>query len=122
MLDVDKHLIVTNAHVVRTYKAYTGQLLASTYCSLLGGCVYGSCLVNNMPTQGFATAREVARSPNGVCLLQVANAVTVYVRRPGDPKKWLATVLCISKQVSLNTVVPAAPWVNTSKGWLMRCT
>jgi hypothetical protein len=26
--------------------------------------------------------------------------VTVYVRRPGDPKKWLANISCISKQVS----------------------
>jgi hypothetical protein len=25
--------------------------------------------------------------------------VTVYVRRPGDPKKWLAHITCISKQV-----------------------
>lgn len=26
--------------------------------------------------------------------------MTVYVRRPGDPKKWLAYISCISKQVS----------------------
>jgi hypothetical protein len=34
-------------------------------------------------------------------LLQVANAVTAYVRRPGDPKKWLANITCISKQASV---------------------
>lgn len=30
---------------------------------------------------------------------QVANAVTVYVRRPGNPKKWRSQVTCMGKQV-----------------------
>eukprot|EP00879_Flechtneria_rotunda_P024350 GHRR01025809.1.p1 GENE.GHRR01025809.1~~GHRR01025809.1.p1 ORF type:complete len:239 (+),score=37.95 GHRR01025809.1:52-768(+) len=31
----------------------------------------------------------------------LANAVTVYVRRPGNPKKWRASVTCMSKQSDL---------------------
>lgn len=44
----------------------------------------------------------------------VANAVTVYVRRPGDPKKWLASICCISKQsdLALLTVAEEAFWTD----------
>ena len=32
---------------------------------------------------------------------QVANATTVYVRRPGNPKKWRALVTCLGKPCDL---------------------
>eukprot|EP00882_Tetradesmus_deserticola_P004857 GHRQ01005118.1.p1 GENE.GHRQ01005118.1~~GHRQ01005118.1.p1 ORF type:complete len:436 (+),score=140.35 GHRQ01005118.1:147-1454(+) len=42
----------------------------------------------------------------------VANAVTVYVRRPGNPKKWRSQVLCMGKQsdLALLTVPEDAFW------------
>lgn len=53
------------------------------------------------------------------CLLvcpavQVANAVTVYVRRPGNPKKWRAAITCMGKQsdLALLTVPEDAFWGN----------
>jgi hypothetical protein len=53
-------------------------------------------------------------------LLQVANAVTAYVRRPGDPKKWLANITCISKQASVRlervmAVLAVVLWLGNEK-------
>lgn len=44
--------------------------------------------------------------------MQVANCTTVYVRRPGNPKKWQAEVLCIGLvcDLALITVRDDAFW------------
>lgn len=43
---------------------------------------------------------------------QVDNATTVYVRRPGVPKKWTARVVCMGKMcdLALLTVEEEAFW------------
>ena len=42
-----------------------------------------------MKTSGLADRADVA-----VACLQISNATTVHVRRPGNPKKWRARILC----------------------------
>ena len=42
-----------------------------------------------MKTSGLADRADVA-----VVCLQISNATTVHVRRPGNPKKWRARILC----------------------------
>lgn len=79
-------------------------LLGAYHCVWISGYVAaeGSCAV------------PAFQQP--LCLLlidmQVANAVTVYVRRPGNPKKWRAAVTCMGKQsdLALLTVVEDAFW------------
>lgn len=50
-------------------------------------------------------------------LLQVQNATTVYVRRPGNPKKWRASVICVAKQcdLALMTVEEEGFWTSDLK-------
>lgn len=44
--------------------------------------------------------------------MQVANCTTVYVRKPGNPKKWQAEVLCVGLvcDLALVTVKDDAFW------------
>ncbi len=44
--------------------------------------------------------------------MQVANCTTVYVRKPGNPKKWQAEVLCVGLvcDLALVTVKDEAFW------------
>lgn len=47
-----------------------------------------------MMTLSVRPAIAVPRTDLTLCTLQISNATTVHVRRPGNPKKWKARVAC----------------------------
>ena len=53
-----------------------------------------------------------------LCFQQVSNATTVYVRRPGNPKKWRARVACEGRicDLALLTVDEDAFWAEPLQG------
>ncbi|KIY97425.1 hypothetical protein MNEG_10537, partial [Monoraphidium neglectum] len=88
VLDVDRRLVITNAHVD-------------------AACLVGPRRTG--PAEGpSATACRQAPAARAC----VANATTVYVRRPGDPKKTKATIACLAKQcdLALLTVADDSFW------------
>jgi hypothetical protein len=94
--DTEKRHIMTNSHVV-------------SHRSVCAPCCRQDCLAKKilpafdaLASMPRMPANEVPRLPSvkhtevmsGCFCMQISNATTVHVRRPGNPKKWRARILC----------------------------
>ena len=99
VLDSGRRLLITNAHVVRPgprglLAAGERTCLCPHHCAGSHGPSAQAHARHGSKHLAFAAVPCPDRPPR-----QVANAVTVYVRRPGDPRKTKATVACMARQV-----------------------